>query len=140
MFTEEQVEGKIVELLAFVYNSVNWKKLHIGKNVYDVFNHRIRAASRRATLFEAISKLANYFGVQSLPMEAIALLQELRPYERLVLNKMYTEHIPISMMAIMRAKEKRKTKDKTQKLMFEEVNSSIVNDKQGGVVDDEEGK
>lgn len=140
MFTEEQVEGKIVELLAFVYNSVNWKKLHIGKNVYDVFNHRVRAASRRATLFEAISKLANYFGVQSLPMEAIALLQELRPYERLVLNKMYTEHIPISMMAIMRAKEKRKTKDKTQKLMFEEVNSSIVNDKQGGVSDDEEGK
>lgn len=140
MFTEEQVEGKIVELLAFVYNSVNWKKLHIGKNVYDVFNHRVRAASRRATLFEAISKLANYFGVQSLPMEAIALLQELRPYERLVLNKMYTEHIPISMMAIMRAKEKRTTKDKTQKLMFEEVNSSIVNDKQGGVGDDEEGK
>lgn len=139
MFTEEQVEDKIVELLAFVYNSVNWKKLRIGKNVYDVFNHRVRAASRRATLFEAISKLANYFGVQSLPMEAIALLQELRPYERLVLNKMYTEHIPISMMAIMRAKEKRKAKDKTQKLMFEGDNSLFGENKQGGVVD-EEGK
>jgi hypothetical protein len=111
MFTEKQIEDKTVELLAVVYNSINWSKMHTSKNPHDIFNHRVRAASRRATLFEAVSKLANYFGLQSLPAEAIQLTQELRPYERTVLNKMYMEHIPISMMAIMRAKERRKNKN-----------------------------
>jgi len=108
MFTEKEIEEKTVELLAIVYNTINWGKMHTSKNPHDVFNHRVRAASRRATLFEAISKLANYFGLQSLPTEAIQLTQELRPYERVVLNKMYMEHIPMSMMAIMRAKERRR--------------------------------
>jgi len=111
MFTEKQIEDKTVELLAVVYNSINWSKMRTSKNPHDIFNHRVRAASRRATLFEAVSKLANYFGLQSLPTEAIRLTQELRPYERIVLNKMYMEHIPISMMAIMRAKERRKNKN-----------------------------
>ena len=111
MFTEKQIEDKTVELLAVVYNSINWSKMHTSKNPHDIFNHRVRAASRRATLFEAVSKLANYFGLQSLPTEAINITQELRPYERTVLNKMYMEHIPISMMAIMRAKERRKNKN-----------------------------
>jgi hypothetical protein len=85
--------------------------MRTSKNPHDIFNHRVRAASRRVTLFEAVSKLANYFGLQSLPTEAINITQELRPYERAVLNKMYMEHIPISMMAIMRAKERRKNKN-----------------------------
>src|SRR5690554_4918617 len=110
MFSEKEIEDKTVELLAVVYNSINWSKMRTSKNPHDVFNHRVRAASRRATLFEAISKLANYFGLQSLPAEAINITQELRPYERIVLNKMYMEHIPISMLAIMRAKERKKNK------------------------------
>ena len=111
MFTEKEIEDKTVELLAIVYNTINWGKMCTSKNPHDIFNHRVRAASRRATLFEAVSKLANYFGLQSLPTEAIRLTQELRPYERIVLNKMYMEHIPMSMMAIMRAKERRKNKN-----------------------------
>lgn len=118
MFTEKEIEDKTVELLAVVYNSINWSKMRTSKNPHDIFNHRVRAASRRATLFEAISKLANYFGLQSLPAEAINITQELRPYERIVLNKMYMEHIPISMLAIMRAKEMRK-KNKGQISIFE---------------------
>lgn len=110
MYTEKQIEDKTVELLAIVYNGINWSKMHTSKNPHDIFNHRVRAASRRATLFEAVSKLANYFGLQSLPAEAIQIIQELRPYEREALNKMYMEHIPISMMAIMLAKERRKNK------------------------------
>lgn len=124
MFTEKQIEDKTVELLAIVYNSINWSKMRTSKNPHDVFNHRVRAASRRATLFEAISKLANYFGLQSLPTEAIQLTQELRPYERVVLNKMYMEHIPISMMAILQAKAKKK--NKAQLSFFENSENSNV--------------
>jgi hypothetical protein len=126
MFTEKQIEDKTVELLAIVYNSINWSKMHTSKNPHDIFNHRVRAASRRATLFEAISKLANYFGLQSLPTEAIQLTQELRPYERVVLNKMYMEHIPMSMMAIMRAKERRKNKG--QITIFETLKEEVLKD------------
>lgn len=103
-------EQQIIELLAVIYNSVDWKKMRISKNSHDVFNHRIRAASRRATLYESVSKLANYFGLQSLPVEAIELVQNLRSYEREVLSKLYAEHVPMSMLAIMRAKELRDKK------------------------------
>ncbi len=96
-----------MELLAIIYNRVPWSKMHTGKNVHDVFNHRVRAASRRATLSEAVSKLCNYFGLQSLPVEAVRLVEELRPVERDVLNKLYTEHIILSMQAILRAREQR---------------------------------
>ena len=126
MFTEKEIEDKTVELLAIVYNTINWGKMRTSKNLHDIFNHRVRAASRRATLFEAVSKLANYFGLQSLPTEAIRLTQELRPYERIVLNKMYMEHIPMSMMAIMRAKERRK--NKSQMTIFENIKEEELKD------------
>lgn len=106
----QEHEEKIIKLMAIIYNAIDWRKMHTSKNPYDIYNHRVRAASRRATLYEAVSKLANYFGLQSLPAEAIELVQELRPIEREVLNKLYTEHIPISMLAIIKAKELRKTK------------------------------
>lgn len=112
MFPEQ--ENKIVEILALIYNAVNWGKMRTSKNPHDIFNHRVRAASRRATLYEAISKLANYFGMQSVPNKVIELVNELRPIEREVLNKLYMEHIPMSMLGIMRAKEIREERKSGQ--------------------------
>lgn len=103
-------ENKLVELLASIYNTVPWAKMKTSKNPHDIFNHRVRAASRRSTLYEAVSKLANYFGLQSLPAEAMPLIEALRPIEREVLNKLYTEHIAMSMLGIMRAKEVKSSK------------------------------
>ena len=97
----QEDENKIVEMLAIIYNVINWKKMKTSKNPHDIFNHRVRAASRRGTIFEAISKMANYFGLQSLPTEVIRIAQQLRPIEQEVLNKLYSEHIPMSMLAIM---------------------------------------
>ncbi|NUU96745.1 hypothetical protein [Marinitoga sp. 1138] len=101
----QEYENKIIEMLALIYISIPWGKIKTNKNAYDIFNHRVRAASRRSNLYEAISKLANYFGLQSLNPEIIKLVEELRPYEREVLNKIYLEHIPICMRSIIRAKE-----------------------------------
>lgn len=126
MFTEEH-EIKLIELLALVYNAVPWSKMRTSKSPHDIFNHRVRAASRRATLYEAISKLANYFGMQSLPNNAIQLIVELRPVEKEVLNKLYTEHILISMLSILRAKQIREAKRriKTEIEEEEEQNEEI---------------
>lgn len=118
MSLEEKIEEQLVELLAIIYNTIDWKKMKTSKNPHDIFNHRVRAASRRATLYEAMSKLANYFGLQSVPVEAISIMQDLRPHEREVLNKMYMEHIPISMLAIMRAKEIKEQKKKSRGQMI----------------------
>jgi len=119
----QEDENRIVEMLALVYNAIDWKKMRTSKNPHDIFNHRVRAASRRGTIFEAISKLANYFGLQSLPTGVIRIAQQLRPIEQEVLNKLYAEHIPMSMLAIMRAKEMR---DERRKLRDENNNSEEV--------------
>ena len=108
MLVEE--EQKIIKLLAILYNTVNWQKMRTSKNPHDIFNHRVRAASRRATLYEAISKLSNYFGLQSIPTDAMELVNELRPIEREVLNKLYMEHIAMCMRGIMLAKDLREEK------------------------------
>lgn len=119
----QEDENRIIEMLALIYNAVDWKKMKTAKNPHDIFNHRVRAASRRGTIFEAVSKLANYFGLQSLPTGVIRIAQQLRPIEQEVLNKLYAEHIPMSMLAIMRAKEMR---DERRKLRDENNNSEEV--------------
>jgi hypothetical protein len=105
-----EVEEKLVELLAVIYTRVPWGKMKTSKNPHDIFNHRVRAASRRATLYEFVSKLCNYFGLQSLPLEAQSLVDELGPYEDEILNTLSREHIPFCVRAIARAKEMKKAK------------------------------
>lgn len=122
-------ESKVVELLAHMYAAVPWGKMRSSKNPHDVFNHRVRAASRRATLYEAVSKLANYFGLQSLPVRAAELVQELRPIEREVLDKLYSEHVMMSMLGILKAREwredRKKTKANQPQLNFEEEKPDV---------------
>lgn len=112
MYSKE-LEDKITDMLAYVYAAVPWGKMKTSKNAYDIFNHRVRAACRKATLQEMISKLANYFGLQQINIEVIEIVDSLRENETEVLNIIYKEHIPICMKAIMKAKEIKKQKKKT---------------------------
>jgi len=119
--TKEQ-EDLLVEMLGYVYASVPWGKMKTSKNPYDIFNHRVRAASRRRTIYEMLSKLCNYFGLQQAPVEAIEIADKLRDIENEVLNKIYLEHIPISMKSILRGKqikEERINKAKGLKNLFD---------------------
>lgn len=118
-------ENQVIELLAHIYNAINWRKMHTRHNPHNIFNHRVRAASRRATLYQAVSELANYFGLQSLPAACIPLIRGLRPAEREVLNKLYTEHIPMSILAIDLAEQMRKEKKRAREIQpaFGEVMS-----------------
>ncbi len=109
-----EVEEKVVDLLAVIYARVPWGKMRTSKNPHDIFNHRVRAASRRATLYEFVSKLCNYFGLQSLPLEAQFLVDKLRPYEEEILNTLSREHIPFCVRAILRAREMKKARRDTK--------------------------
>lgn len=103
-------EEKIVELLAIIYNKIPWQKIKTNKNPHDIFNHRVRSASRRGSIEEFVSRLCNYFGIQSLPVESYTLIKELEGKDW-ILNKVFVEHIPICLKAIVLAKEKRKKKN-----------------------------
>jgi hypothetical protein len=98
-------EIQLIELLAQMYCKIPWGKMKTAKNPHDIFNHRVRAAARRATLYECISRLANMFGMQTIPVETQAVLDALRPHEVAVLNALSQEHIPLCVRAIIRAKE-----------------------------------
>lgn len=100
-----EYEAILVDFLAIVYNRIPWGKMRTSKNPHDIFNHRVRAAARRATLYQFSSKLCNYFGLQTMPVEAQQLLDFLRPVEQQVLNALSTEHIPFCVRGIMKAKE-----------------------------------
>jgi hypothetical protein len=104
----DQYEPLLVELLAHVYRAVDWRKAAGSKYRWDVWNHRIRAAATRGTLGAFTSRLANYFGLQSLPPETVEIIEALRPYEAEVLDLVYTEHVPIAMAAVVAATDRRR--------------------------------
>lgn len=98
-------EERLVELLALIYARIDWRKIRTSRSAHDLWNHRLRAASTRETLGEFVSRLCNYFGLQSMPERAMISLEALRPYERELLDLIYREHVPIAVRAAMRAAE-----------------------------------
>lgn len=112
----EEQESALVELLALVYASVPWSKMSTSKSSWDIWNHRVRAASTRGTLPEFVSRLCNQLGLQSVPAPCIELIARLKPLEHTVLDAVYREHIYYSMRAALRAreiKERRTTRENT---------------------------
>jgi len=94
----------VVDLLAAIYNRVAWSKMH-GRYPHDVFNHRLRAATSTANLQHFVSRLCNYFGLQSLPVELAPIMAQLEPIEQVVLNTIRAEHIAYTMLTAIKAKE-----------------------------------
>lgn len=110
------VENDLIEFLALTYMRVPWGKMRTSKNPHDIFNHRVRAASRRANIYEFASKLCNYFGLQSISSEAQEVLDRLRLDEAQILNVLSSEHIPYCVRGIIRSKDIRQERKEAQKL------------------------
>jgi len=104
-------ESDVTELLALIYNKINWQRMR-GRNPHDVFNHRIRAATSAANINQFASKLCNFFGLQSLPIAAVPIINQLRFNEKRVLNILRLEHVAYAMLSVIRAKELREIKKK----------------------------
>jgi len=116
MSQNEEAYQALIDLLAMVYGRINFSKIKV-KSILDVWNHRVRAAASRPSIEEAISRLANFFGIQSLPEESLKLIAVIKPVEQIVLDRLAREHIPIAMAAYVRAKETRKTRIEKQPLL-----------------------
>lgn len=129
MSLNDGLENDLIEFLAYIYYRVPWGKMKTSKNPHDIFNHRVRAAARRGTVYEFSSKLCNYFGLQSLPQQALPYLENMRARETEILNILSREHIPYCVRAIARSKilreeikKSRKIKDKNKGGLFENDN------------------
>lgn len=109
MLTSE-IRDQWIDLLAHIYGSIKWAKINTRHNAWDIWNHRVRAASTRGTIGSFSSRLANHFGLQSLPEPAVAIIGELEPHEDELLDWTYREHIPVSMRAVTRSKQWKKEK------------------------------
>jgi hypothetical protein len=107
---DPEIEAQFVELLAEIYRRINWRKMRV-KSPHDVWNHRVRAAARMPTLGEFMSKLCNFFGLQSCSVRALQLEEALRPHERALLNLAFREHIPIAMRAALKAAGRKPVSD-----------------------------
>jgi len=93
--SESEIE-QLTRLLAHIYRAIDWRRIRTTKSRHDIWNHRVRAAAKRPTLAEFASRLCNFFGVQSLPLAAIALIETLQPHEHACLNYIDRNHIYIA--------------------------------------------
>jgi len=94
----------MIALLAEIYRQIPWHKIKV-KSRWDLWNHRVRAAATRPTIHEFVSKLANYFSIQSLPPTAIQLAQQLEPRQLSILNRLYSEHLYFSVLSAEQARQ-----------------------------------
>jgi len=108
------LKRKTEGLLALIYSEIDWRKNKVN-SPWDVFNHRVRAASRKRTIGEFVSKLCNYFGIQSLPLTANKIINALSNHQNEVLNYIYSEHIPITLKAIEMGKKIKENRKKASK-------------------------
>lgn len=104
------IEDRWCDLLAHIYCSIKWGKINTRHNAWDIWNHRVRAAATRGTIGAFVSRLSNHFGLQSLPEDAIVIVDALDPHADELLDLTYREHIPVSMRAVSRAKAWKKAK------------------------------
>jgi len=119
MLTDEEITQGMAEILFQVYKNIPWKKFRGVVNIRDMFNHRVRSASRKPTLEMFVSKLSNYFGIQSLPNEIVSVIEKLKPEEERALEKLYTEHIYLCALAFLKYEELKKQR-KERRSMFNE--------------------
>jgi hypothetical protein len=107
---DPEIEVQFVELLAEIYRRIDWRKMRVN-SPHDVWNHRVCAAACLPTLGQFVSKLSNFFGLQSCSPRALQLQDALRPYERQLLNLAFREYVPIGTRAAFLAAKRKSARD-----------------------------
>ena len=82
---EKDIEDTWVIVLAYIYRSVNWKKIARNRSSYDIFEHRLCFARYEPTVPDIIQKLCNTLSLQAPPLP-IDKIECLRKYEKLALK------------------------------------------------------
>jgi hypothetical protein len=94
------VEEKLVNVLAHIWNHVNWRRIR-GRRYLDVFEHRLEYAKYEPDIPSMLQRLGNSLSIQGLilPVEDVELLRKcedvaldmLRRWTKLFVLKAYVK-------------------------------------------------
>lgn len=116
-------EQALIQLLALIYARIDRSKIKTRKQFDDIWNHRVRAAATRLTLGEFVSRLGNFFGLQSLDETAVELVARLTPKEDAVLDLLYRQHLVYAQEGALAGRALRAERRKQQRQLELEVQS-----------------
>jgi len=122
---EGRIEEAWVEVLAYVYKAVDWKKVARNRSAYDIFEHRLEFSKYEPDIPSVIQRLCNSLGLQAppLPLDEIEFL---RQNEKLALKVLRKMPKLLTLKAADRAKQlKRGQKTLTDK-DWEEVEKELL--------------
>jgi hypothetical protein len=99
------VEEKLVNVLAHVWNHVNWRRIR-GRRHIDVFEHRLEYAKYEPDIPSVLQRLGNSLSIQglNLPIEDVEFL---RKCEDVALDMLRRWPKLLTLKAYVRAKELR---------------------------------
>ena len=108
---ERKIEEAWVEVLAYVYKAVDWRKVARGRSAYDIFEHRLEFSKYEPDVPSIIQKLCNSLSLQAppLPLDEIEFL---RQHEKLALKILRKMPKLLTLKAAERAKQLKKGQKK----------------------------
>jgi len=101
---EKQLEEAWVEVLAYIYKAVDWKKIARNRSVYDVFEHRLEFSRYQPDVPSVIQKLCNTLSLQAPPLP-LNVIEFLRQHEKEALRVLRKMPKLLTLKAAKRAKE-----------------------------------
>ncbi len=89
---QKETESDLKLLLRLVHDTANWKKIAGKRSKYDIYAHKIKAASLQNSISTFLEKLCHSLGIQSVKVE-IAVLRRLEADRDAVLRALRRETI-----------------------------------------------
>lgn len=110
MSLKEETENNVKKLLRTVYDNANWKKIARARSKYDIYAHKIKAASHQQTITTFVEKLCHSLGIQSIQIE-ITTIKQLEAEREAVLKAVRKETIYYMLLALEGGEKNGNTKD-----------------------------
>jgi hypothetical protein len=96
---KEQTETNLKRLLRLIHDNANWKKIARKTSKYDIYAHKIKAASHQQTISTFMEKLCHSLGIQSIQIET-ATIKQLEADRDAVLKAVRKETIYFMLLAL----------------------------------------
>lgn len=99
MNLKNETEENLKTLLRTVYERADWRKIAGKRNRYDIFAHKIKAASHQQSVSTFMEKLCHSLGIQSVKID-MAIIKQLEAEKEPVLKAVRRETIYYMLLAL----------------------------------------
>lgn len=110
---DDELEQQVTEMLACLYQATPWGKMRTRHRTYDVWVHRVQAATGGGalTVQAYLERLRRWLGLQDVPQEAVRIALALEGRAAEVLRLIGDEAAPLAVRARLMAQARRKSKE-----------------------------